>query len=152
MSEAFNIKERKVVFVGEKGDEGRGTTEIELPRLTLGKIIAVTKAVETLMSSAKEKSPQLFELFTKNKENDNMQVGVELVKLLPSILPTILEEITEVIAIYINKDKEWVKNTMDVEDLVAIATPFFENILSQGSHIVGPLSNLFPKQETLVSQ
>lgn len=141
MSEVFQ-ETKNSVMIGENKD-----VEILLPRLTLKKILALTEAVDTLVKAAKEKSPQLFEIFTKNQNNDNLSVGVELVKLAPSILPVLLGEISQVLAIYINRDKEWVEDNLDLEDLVAIATPFFGHISKQASHILGPLSNLFPKQQ-----
>lgn len=121
--------------------------DIELPRLTLKKIMLVTGAVEKLVKTAQEKSPQLFELFSKTGETDKNQLTMEVVKLIPALLPVIMEEVTEVIAIYIGKDKDWVQDNLDVEDLVAIGTPFFQNILQQGNHLLGPLANLFPKNE-----
>lgn len=140
MSEVFQNDNKQYVKIG-------GSEEaIELPRLTLKKILALTGAVDTLVKVAKEKSPELFELFTKNDKNDNMSLGMELVKLAPSLLPVLLQEITNVIAIYIGQPKEWVEDNMDMEDLVAVATPFFVSISKQANHVLGPLSNLFPKQ------
>lgn len=130
------------VEVGPKDNR----VKVVLPRMTLKKIMAVTHAVDKLVKSAQEKSPQFFELFS--GRTDTTGIGLEIVKLLPTMLPPILDEVIEVIAIYINKDKEWVSDNMDVEDLVAVATPFFGAIMAQATHVVNPLSNMFQKQET----
>lgn len=135
------VKEKQIIMIGEEKN-----IPVELPRLTLKKIMAVTDGVDKLVNAAREKSPQVFELFNRNGNSTDISLGMELVKLLPSILPVLMNEITNVLATYLNKDKEWVEDNMDMEDLVAVATPFFGNILRQGTHLTGALSNLFPKQ------
>lgn len=137
MEEKAFIKERQTVMVGDEKN-----IEVALPRLSLKKIMAVTDAVDKLVQSAKEKSPQLFEVFGANK--DELNLGMEVVKILPNILPVLMEEITKVLAIYLDKDQEWIKDNFDMEDLVAVATPFFENILNQGSHVTKAFQQMFP--------
>lgn len=146
MLEPFQ-EQKDVIMIGPNKD-----IEVPLPRLTLKKIMAVTGAVDKLIKSAKDKSPQLFDLFTKNSDTSNLSVGVELVKLVPSLLPVIMEEMVDVIAIYLGKPKEWVEDNMDMEDLVATAQPFFVSIMKQANHVLGPLSKLFPKAEVLPEQ
>jgi hypothetical protein len=141
MSEEFQDK-KKTITLGN--DE---KTVITLPRLSLKKILALTKAVDTLVRVAKEKSPELFTLLSQTNRDDNLTLGVELVKLAPTLLPVLMDEVSQVIGIYIDKDKEWVEDNMDLEDLVAVATPFFGLIFSQASHVMAPLANLMPKAE-----
>jgi hypothetical protein len=132
------VKEKQFVMIGENKD-----LEVILPRLTLKKIMAVTDGVDKLVNAAKEKSPQVFELF--NKNDGNISIGIEVVKLLPAILPILMTEITNVLAAYLDKEPAWVQENMDMEDLVAVATPFFANILKQGNHLTGALGQMFPK-------
>jgi len=131
------VKEKQTVKIGENKD-----IELELPRLTLSKIMAVTSGIDKLVSTAREKSPQVFELFSGKDEGVNL--GLELVKMLPSILPVIMNEMTSVIGAYLGKDKQWIEDNMDMEDLVAVATPFFASILQQGNHLTNALGQMFP--------
>jgi len=133
--------DRQVVMVGEKKD-----IEVVIPRLTLKKIMAVTGSVDRLVKSAKEKSPELFDLFTKDGV-ENKNLAVELVKLTPTILPIILQDVIDILSIYLDKPKEFIED-MDVADLVAVATPFFVDISKQGNHLLGPLGSLFQKSAT----
>jgi hypothetical protein len=133
------IKETQIVRISN------GQHEIVLPRMTLKKIMAVTDGMDKLVQSAKEKSPQVFEIF--NKTDDNLSLGLEIVKVLPSILPLLMSEIINILSVYLEKDKDWIENNFDMEDLVAVATPFFEDILKQGSHLTDALTRMFPKKE-----
>ena len=143
MEETPFITQRTIVKVGPNKE-----LEVELPRLTLKKIMLVTGAVEKLVNVAKEKSPQLFELFS---ESDRSNLGIEVMKLVPSLLPVLLNEVTEVLALYTGKEKSWVEDNCDMEDLMAIATPFFQDILAQSRHLIGPLASLFPKNAVEIS-
>lgn len=116
--------------------------EITLPRLTIGKIMAVTDAMSVLIDSAKEKSPEIFNIIG-GKSGEN--VGVKLVETLPALFPLLLEQIVNVLSKYLGKDAEWIKDNMDMEDLVAVATPFFGGILKQGNHLLGPINEALAK-------
>ena len=111
--------------------------KVVLPRLTIGKIMDVTDAMNELMDSAKEKTPQIFDLFT-GKENDN--IGMRLVQTLPTLLPVLLVQVVNLLSKYLGKDVKYVKENMDMEDMVNILTPFFGGILAQGNHLLGPLN------------
>jgi len=111
--------------------------EVVLPRLTIGKIMEVTDSMNVLMESAKEKAPQVFDMFT-GKDSEN--VGVKLVQVLPSLLPILMTQIVDLLSKYLGKDTQYIKDNMDMEDLVKILTPFFGDILKQGNHLLGPLS------------
>jgi hypothetical protein len=118
---------------------------VDLPRLTVGKIMVVTDAMSTLITSAKEKSPEIFEIIS-GKAGDN--IGAQLVQTLPQLLPLLLEQIVNVLSLYLVRDAEWIKETMDMEDLVAVATPFFADILKQGNKVMGPLNEALKKAQT----
>lgn len=102
---------------------------VELPRLTIGKILAVTDAMSTLITTAKDKSPEVFKMFS-GEGGENF--GVKLVETLPQLFPVVLDQVVNVLSIYLGREAKWIKETMDMEDLVAIATPFFADISKQG--------------------
>lgn len=133
MSEAFQDAPKVKLKNGE---------EVVLPRLTIGKIMGVAKSVQSLVKAAKEEAPEIFELISgKSPEN----AAAHLVQSLPTLFPLLLDQIVDVLAAYLNKDREWINDNMDMEDLVNIATPFFENILKQGNYLLGPLSGVMQK-------
>lgn len=115
---------------------------IQLPRLTLGKIMHVTDSVNKLVDTAKEKTPQVFDILSGKMGED---VGGQLLQVLPTLLPYLLNNLVEVISKYLDKEEDWVKDNMDMEDLVAVATPFFADILVQGKHLFGPLTDALQK-------
>lgn len=129
---AFTDPEEITLVNGEK---------VVLPRLTIGKILALTEGMDELISTAKQKAPGIFELFNGGAENN----PAELVQALPQLIPLLLSQIVKVLSTYLGKDKKWVEENMDLEDLVAVATPFFGSTIKQANHILGPLNNLFKK-------
>ena len=133
MSEPFKDAQKVKLKNGE---------EVELPRLTLGKIMAVAKSAHKLVVAAKEHAPQIFELMNGNTTEN---ASAQLVQALPTVFPLVLGQVIDVMSDYLGKDKDWILETMDMEDLVNVATPFFENILSQGNHLLGPLNQAMEK-------
>ena len=116
--------------------------EVTLPRLTIGKILAVTDAMSVLISSAKDKSPEIFEMLS-GKGGDN--IGGQLVQTLPQLLPLLINQVVNVLGIYLGKDTAEIKENWDMGDVVAVATPFFADITKQGSKVLGPLNEALSK-------
>jgi len=116
--------------------------EVTLPRLTIGKILAVTDAMSVLISSAKDKSPEIFEMLS-GKGGDN--IGGQLVQTLPQLLPLLINQVVNVLGIYLGKDTQEIKENWDMGDVVAVATPFFADITKQGSKVLGPLNEALSK-------
>jgi len=116
--------------------------EVTLPRLTIGKILAVTDAMSVLISSAKDKSPEIFEMLS-GKGGDN--IGGQLVQTLPQLLPLLINQVVNVLGIYLGKDTAEIKENWDMGDVVAVATPFFADITAQGSKVLGPLNEALSK-------
>lgn len=129
-------------FKGPVEIELKNGEKVILPRLTLGKIVAVTDSMNTLISIAQEKTPQLFDVIS-GKSGDN--AGSQIIQMLPTILPYLISELIIVISAYLGKEEDWVKDNMDMEDLVAVATPFFGDILVQGKHLIAPVTEALKK-------
>ncbi len=131
--------------------ELKNGTKVELPRLTLGKIMLVTDGVGKLTEAIKEKAPSLFAIFSGGGQ-DSLAMGAEIMQTLPAVLPAVLKEVIQVISAYTGVSEKTIEDEWDAEDLVAVATPFFESILEQGSHLVKPLTSLFPKPTVTSSE
>lgn len=117
--------------------------EITLPRMTLGKILATTDSMGKLIEAIKKKAPDLFDLFSGTNNQDNEQLGMHVIKALPVVIPLVADEVVTVLASYLNKDKQWILDQMDVEDLVAVATPFFASTTQQTNHLLKALNQAF---------
>lgn len=115
--------------------------EVTLPRLTIGKIMVVTDAVSTLINAAREKVPNIAGLIGADAPEGS---GVLLAQALPAVIPVLMNEIVNVLAKYLGKDHDWIKDQLDMEDLVNISTPFFADIFKQGNHVAGALAKVFP--------
>jgi hypothetical protein len=129
---AFTVNEAKVIKL-TSGEE------ITLPRMTLGKILAVTNAISTLVKAVKKEYPDLF----KDSEVDVAALGLHIIRCLPEMLPVIGDQIVGVIATYIGKESKWVMANMDIEDLVNVATPFLQITMQQGNHLLGAINKGF---------
>jgi len=116
--------------------------EVTLPRLTIGKILAVTDAMSVLISSAKEKSPEIFEMLG-GKGGEN--AGGQLLQTLPQLLPVLGNQVVNVLSIYLGKPAQEIKDNWDMGDVVAVATPFFADITAQGNKVLGPLNEAMSK-------
>lgn len=127
---AFTVNEKKTIKLTTGED-------LVLPRMTLGKILAVTNAISTLVKAVKKEYPDLF----KGNETDMAAIGMHILNFLPEMLPTIGNEIIGVIATYLGKPPTWVADTMDAEDLVNVATPFLQTIMKQGNHLLGAINS-----------
>ncbi len=105
--------------------------DLDLPRLTLGKLNAVAGSIAQLVKAIKNENPDLlnFEDFEANPTG----IGSKIIQAVPALLPTVSGEIVTLVAIYLGKEKEWVEDTMDLEDLSKVVLPFFTNILKQGN-------------------
>lgn len=108
---------------------------IEVPRLTIGRILAVTNHIAELVKAAKQEVPELLDMEAAGK--DPSIFGARILQAIPEILPKVSDHIVSIVASYINKEEDWVRENLDLEDVAAIATPFFANILHQGNHILG---------------
>lgn len=113
-------------------------SQIELPRMTLGKILAVTNAIAALVKAAKKEFPELFEETSATAEPT--QFGLKLLRSLPEIFPILSEQIVKVVAVYINQDEAWVRENLDMEDIANIAPPFLASIMKQGNHLYGVIN------------
>jgi len=114
--------------------------EIKLPRMTIGKILSVTHALSELAKVTKEKHPELLD--STDWEKDPGSAGARILKALPEILPTVADQIIDIVATYLNKDTDWIKENMDLEDLAKVAFPFFEAFMAQSNHLVGAFNSL----------
>jgi hypothetical protein len=125
---------------------------IELPRMTLGKILVVTNAITKLVAAAKQHFP---EVFTENTLDRNpAQFGLTIIKSLPEMFPILSEEILTVVGSYLGKDVPWLKENLDLEDISKIAPPFFQAIMAQANHIMGVVNHLpgFSKETSQLSK
>lgn len=120
-----------------------GTVEINgnnitLPRLTLRKTMHATKAVADLLLAVKEKLPadvDIVNLLRNSATDANASVnfGSEVLKLIPHMLPQVIDQAAEVVAVYLDISKDEVLDKFDLNDIVKVLIPFFTNILSQGN-------------------
>jgi hypothetical protein len=133
---AFTINEKRLIKL-TNGEE------VELPRMTIGKILAVTNAISVLVKTVKKEYPDLF----KEEDLNIGQLGMVLIRSLPEMFPVIGDQVVTVIATYLGKETKWVHNTMDLEDLVNVATPFLQTIMSQGNHLLGAINQGFTQEE-----
>jgi hypothetical protein len=129
---AFTVNEVKTIKL-TNGEE------LKLPRMTISKILAVTNAISVLVKAVKKEYPDLF----KNDTADITQIGMHVLRFLPEMLPVVGDQIILVIATYLGKNPDWVADTMDAEDLVNVATPFLQTIMSQGNHLLGAINKGF---------
>jgi len=77
------------------------------------------------------------------KGGDN--IGGQLVQTLPQLLPLLINQVVNVLGIYLGKDTAEIKENWDMGDVVAVATPFFADITAQGSKVLGPLNEAMSK-------
>lgn len=121
--------------------------EIELPRLTLGKINAVAGSIAVFIKAVRDYDPNLKFDWTEIEKNPSVIV-VRLLTILPAVLPVFSKEITVIIAAYLKKEKSWVEDNMDLEDLAEVVTPFLTSIFKQGNALFGVIGSLMnPKVE-----
>jgi len=125
--------------------------ELNIPRLTIGRILTVTNHISELVKAVKEEVPNLFDFDEKAAESGQIEIGTRILQAIPAILPNVSEHIVSVVACYIDKEEQWVKDTLDLEDLIAIATPFFENILHQGSQVMAQINKKISREGPTVS-
>jgi len=125
-------------FVSNQKVKLKNGEEVVLPPLTLKKILLVTKSVSVFVDEVKKHLPNLVQDIdslgdTSTSSTHTLSIGAKIIESLPSILPVVIEQLIDVIATYLGKEKEWVLDNMDMEDLVNVAGPFFLVILSQGN-------------------
>lgn len=113
--------------------------QVVLPRMTIGKILSVTNAISILVKAVKKEYPDFF------KNEDYGTIAMQFIKCLPEMFPVIGEQVVGVIATYLGKDNAWVNDVMDMEDLVAVATPFLQTIMAQGNHLLGAINQSLGK-------
>lgn len=131
-------------FVHTEKVKLKNKEEVVLPPLTLRKILAVTKGVANLVEAAKKEFPELATLF---EQGDNpTQIGLIVVQKLPSLIPQVLGELTDVLATYLDKPKEYILDNFEIEDLVAVSTPFFANILRGANITLDTFNNAFKSE------
>lgn len=137
-------KEEKIVFVEGETLRLNNNEVIKIPRLTIGKILSISSAISKLAKAAKEEAPELFS--AKDWSENPEAFGPKLVASLPLLFPVLSEQIVAVVASYIGKEPEWVKETLDLEDLGEIATPLFASLLSQGNLLMGKINQAFEEK------
>lgn len=124
MSEAFKANLGKVSL--SNGEE------VELPRLTIGRLKTVSKSVANLVTKIKEAAPDVFSMDV-STDSAALTAGARIMGALPSVLPEVFDEVVAVVSSYLNKDQKWVEESLDLEDMSKILYPFFGSILSQGN-------------------
>lgn len=105
--------------------------DLELPRLTLGKLNAVAGSIAALVKAIKAENPDLLNF--DDFETNPTGTGSKILQAVPALLPTVSSQVISLVAIYLGKEEEWVTETMDLEDLSKVVLPFFMNILKQGN-------------------
>ncbi len=123
--------------------------ELTVPRLTIGRILTVTNNIAELVKAAKEEIPELLDLESTVK--NPAEIGTRILQAIPAMLPKVSQHIVSIVACYIDKDEDWVKDNLDLEDLTAIATPFFENILHQGNLVMSMINAKLTATDPIVS-
>ena len=136
-------KEKDVAFNREKYIIISTGKQLELPRLTIGKILSISAGIAALAKSAKREAPELFN----NKDPESEGFGFQLVQSLPVLLPVLSEEIITLLSTYLKKEPEWIKDELNLEDLAMIITPLFANLLSQGNNLVKAINDTFKKND-----
>lgn len=123
--------------------------ELTVPRLTIGRILTVTNNIAELVKAAKEEIPELLDLDSTVK--NPAEIGTRILQAIPAMLPKVSQHIVSIVACYIDKEEGWVKDNLDLEDLTAIATPFFENILHQGNLVMSMINAKLTATDPIVS-
>lgn len=131
---AFNREKYIIISTGE---------QLELPRLTIGKILSLSAGIAALAKSAKKEAPELFS----NKDTASESFGFQLIQAFPVLLPVLSGEIIALLSTYLKKEPEWVKDNLNLEDLAMITTPLFANLLSQGNNLVQAINDTFKKND-----
>lgn len=137
-------KDKEIVFVEGETLRLNGGDVIKIPRLTIGKILSISSAISKLAKAAKEEAPELFS--AKEWAENPEAFGPKLVGALPILFPVLSEQIVDVVASYIGREPDWVKENIDLEDLGEIATPLFASLLSQGNLLMGKINQAFEEK------
>ncbi len=133
---AFNREKYVIISTGE---------QLELPRLTIGKILSISAGIAALAKSAKKEAPELFA--AKDVNSDSEGFGFQLIQAMPLLLPVLSGEILNLLSVYLKKEKQWIEDNMDLEDLAKVSTPLFANLLSQGNNLVKAVNQAFKQKE-----
>ncbi len=104
-------------FVTSSGEE------ITIPRITWGKEIKLLKIASGIMKSV----PELANLNADPEKG--LQVS-DVLKLIPSILETVPEQITSFVALMLDRTPEWVNDNLSSEDIVKLVFPFFRKFIN----------------------
>lgn len=118
--------------------------KVKLPPLTLLKILAVTKGIARLVEAAKTQFPELATLF--DQKSTPGQIGLVVVQKLPTLVPQVLEELVEVLSTYLDMPKDDILKKFEIEDLVAVSTPFFASILKAGNITLDTFNSAFKSE------
>ncbi len=143
--EAMDKEEKDVAFNREKYINISTGEQLELPRLTIGRILSISAGIAALAKSAKKEAPELFSDKAVNPESESF--GFQLVQSLPVLLPVLSGEIINLLSTYLKKEPEWIKENLNLEDLAMIVTPLFANLLSQGNSLVKAINDTFKKND-----
>lgn len=126
-------------------------TEIELPRLTNGRMAHISKSLSHLIDVVIEKAPEgTFNGWFGGQQKDgaaSSDLGMQIVKLLPQMFPIVLDEIISLMALYLDEPREWIEE-LSPEDLTKIFSPFLKSVLvnmNQLLNMIG-LSNIINTQ------
>jgi hypothetical protein len=132
-----------------------GRIDIELPRLTTGKMSDISESLANLIDAVSDKAPEgLLDAWTgKSKDIDEGDLGLKIIKLLPQIFPIVLKEVIELLAAYLDEPVEWVRQ-LSTEDLSKIFSPFLTSILANMTQLLSMigLSNVIRIRPGTVSE
>jgi len=135
-----------------------------LPRLTLGRIISASTSISALIKKVKDVAPDLFVIQVPEAPEvatpqaiaayraainaQDTSLGQRVLGALPELLPQIWNEVVALLASYLEKEVDWIKKELDLEDAVKILCPFFTSIFMQGNQVVGLFNQLTGPQKT----
>lgn len=111
--------------------------EIELPRLTTGKMSQISKSLSKLIDAITERSPEgMFDNWKESQRGDNTSdLGMDIIKILPQIFPLVFDEIIILMSDYLDEPETWVRE-LPIEDLTSIFTPFLRSTLVNLNHLL----------------
>ena len=109
---------------------------LELPRLTLRRILLVTDTLAKMIEKLQAEHPEVMTVLLTPEGSVNLRFGSFIVANLHKILPTVMHEVYDFIVVYTGKDRAWVDEHVDLDDTVAILTPFFTTISTQLSGLI----------------
>jgi hypothetical protein len=127
-----------------------GVIDLELPRLTTGKMNITSASVGALLNTLMNNAPDgmIDNLFSGNSSIS----GASIVRLLPQIFHIAFNEIIQLLSEYLDEPKEWVES-LDTSEIVKILTPFFVSYLANMSPVLDMIGlNVFQNTQSGTQQ